>query len=79
MTGPNMEFLFVPVFRREQSMTASQLVDGSVTSPFRNEFHSFRAILFQDNTRLSFGARAVAVHYRLFSVWTLVPVRLDIQ
>ncbi|GFW97918.1 hypothetical protein TNCV_2599571 [Trichonephila clavipes] len=25
------------------------------------------------------GARAVGVHYRLFSVWTLVPVRLDQQ
>ncbi|GFW35202.1 uncharacterized protein TNCV_1695171 [Trichonephila clavipes] len=33
----------------------------------------------KDNTRLSFGARAAGVHYRLFSVWTLVPVRLDIQ
>ncbi|GFU16416.1 hypothetical protein TNCV_836021 [Trichonephila clavipes] len=25
------------------------------------------------------GARAAGVHYRLFSVWTLVPVRLDQQ
>ncbi|GFT52171.1 hypothetical protein TNCV_2530431 [Trichonephila clavipes] len=25
------------------------------------------------------GARATGVHYRLFSVWTLVPVRLDQQ
>ncbi|GFV85963.1 uncharacterized protein TNCV_203431 [Trichonephila clavipes] len=25
------------------------------------------------------GARAAGVHYRLFSVWTLVPVRLDEQ
>ncbi|GFX51792.1 hypothetical protein TNCV_5014941 [Trichonephila clavipes] len=25
------------------------------------------------------GARAAGVHYRLFSVWTLVPVRLDKQ
>ncbi|GFT15928.1 hypothetical protein TNCV_3314991 [Trichonephila clavipes] len=32
-----------------------------------------------DNTRLSFGARAAGVHYRLFSVWTLVPVRLGKQ
>ncbi|GFV75928.1 hypothetical protein TNCV_1455251 [Trichonephila clavipes] len=42
-------------------------------SSFRNEFHSFRTILFQDNTRLSFGARAAGVHYRLLCVWTLVP------
>ncbi|GFW07957.1 hypothetical protein TNCV_3920891 [Trichonephila clavipes] len=35
--------------------------------------------VFQDNTRLSFGARAAGVHYRLFSVWTLVPVRLGKQ
>ncbi|GFY10531.1 hypothetical protein TNCV_2565591 [Trichonephila clavipes] len=34
-----------------------------------------RVSIFQDNTRLSFGARAAGVHYRLFSVWTLVPVR----
>ncbi|GFV35221.1 hypothetical protein TNCV_620171 [Trichonephila clavipes] len=33
----------------------------------------------QDNTRLSFGARAAGVHYCLFSVWTLVPVRLGKQ
>ncbi|GFU81967.1 hypothetical protein TNCV_516481 [Trichonephila clavipes] len=33
----------------------------------------------RDNTRLSFGARAAGVHYRLFSVWTLVPVRLGTQ
>ncbi|GFX53970.1 hypothetical protein TNCV_1155011 [Trichonephila clavipes] len=32
-----------------------------------------------DNTRLSFGARAAGVHYHLFSVWTLVPVRLGKQ
>ncbi|GFV17599.1 hypothetical protein TNCV_4406371 [Trichonephila clavipes] len=32
--------------------------------------------LRQDNIRLSLGARAAGVHYRLFSVWTLVPVRL---
>ncbi|GFU14811.1 hypothetical protein TNCV_2807271 [Trichonephila clavipes] len=25
------------------------------------------------------GARAAGVHYRLFSVWTLVPVRRDQQ
>ncbi|GFS61360.1 hypothetical protein TNCV_3105491 [Trichonephila clavipes] len=25
------------------------------------------------------GARAAGVHYRLFSVWILVPVRLDQQ
>ncbi|GFX55575.1 uncharacterized protein TNCV_268631 [Trichonephila clavipes] len=36
-------------------------------------------ILFQDNTRLSFCARAAGVHYRLFSAWTLVPVRLGPQ
>ncbi|GFY15019.1 hypothetical protein TNCV_4492721 [Trichonephila clavipes] len=33
----------------------------------------------QNNTRLSFGARAAGVHYRLFSVWTLVQVRLGKQ
>ncbi|GFX07050.1 hypothetical protein TNCV_1556531 [Trichonephila clavipes] len=33
----------------------------------------------KDNTRLSFGARAAGVHYRLFSVWTLVPVRIGKQ
>ncbi|GFX42987.1 retrovirus-related Pol polyprotein from transposon 297 [Trichonephila clavipes] len=33
----------------------------------------------EDNTRLSFGARAAGVHYRLFSVWTLVPIRLGKQ
>ncbi|GFV35218.1 hypothetical protein TNCV_620141 [Trichonephila clavipes] len=33
----------------------------------------------KDNTRLNFGARAAGVHYRLFSVWTLVPVRLGKQ
>ncbi|GFX48688.1 retrovirus-related Pol polyprotein from transposon 297 [Trichonephila clavipes] len=33
----------------------------------------------EDNTRLSFGARAAGVHYRLFSVWTLVQVRLGKQ
>ncbi|GFX21891.1 hypothetical protein TNCV_2311691 [Trichonephila clavipes] len=38
---------------------------------------SKRVSLFQDNTRLSFGTRAAGVHYRLFSLWTLVPVRLD--
>ncbi|GFU88388.1 hypothetical protein TNCV_2672931, partial [Trichonephila clavipes] len=32
-----------------------------------------------DNTRLSFGCTCSWVHYRLFSVWTLVPVRLDQQ
>ncbi|GFX08722.1 hypothetical protein TNCV_4227421 [Trichonephila clavipes] len=36
-------------------------------------------LLFQDNTRLSFGARAAGAHYCLFRVWTLVPVRLDKQ
>ncbi|GFW77155.1 uncharacterized protein TNCV_2725851 [Trichonephila clavipes] len=50
-----------------------------VTTSYRNEFHSFRTILFQDNTRLSLGARAAGVHYRLFSVWTLGPVRLGKQ
>ncbi|GFX60460.1 uncharacterized protein TNCV_1181791 [Trichonephila clavipes] len=38
-----------------------------------------KAVLTHDNTRLSLGARAAGVHYRLFSVWTLVPVRLDQQ
>ncbi|GFU46134.1 retrovirus-related Pol polyprotein from transposon 17.6 [Trichonephila clavipes] len=33
----------------------------------------------EGNTRLSFGARAAGVHYRLFSVWTLVPIRLGKQ
>ncbi|GFW42934.1 retrovirus-related Pol polyprotein from transposon 412 [Trichonephila clavipes] len=41
---------------------------------FRNEFHSFRTIL---DTVL--GARAAGVHYRLISVWTLVPARLGKQ
>ncbi|GFW92934.1 hypothetical protein TNCV_3495671 [Trichonephila clavipes] len=45
-----------------------------VTFSFRNEFHSFRTILDR-----VLGARAAGVHYRLFSVWTLVPVRLDQQ
>ncbi|GFT66865.1 hypothetical protein TNCV_996511 [Trichonephila clavipes] len=40
----------------------------SVTFPFRNEFHSFRTTLFQENTRLSFGACAAGAHYRLFRV-----------
>ncbi|GFV85848.1 hypothetical protein TNCV_1421531 [Trichonephila clavipes] len=41
---------------------------------FRNECHSFRTILDR-----VLGSRAAGVHYRLFSVWTLVPVRLDKQ
>ncbi|GFU63724.1 hypothetical protein TNCV_3849481 [Trichonephila clavipes] len=36
-------------------------------------------IFMCDNTRLSFGARTAGVHYRLFSVQTLVPVRLGKQ
>ncbi|GFX22147.1 hypothetical protein TNCV_364581 [Trichonephila clavipes] len=40
---------------------------------------SKRVSLFQDNTRLSFGARAAGAHYHLFSVRTLVPVRLGKQ
>ncbi|GFV29909.1 hypothetical protein TNCV_657381 [Trichonephila clavipes] len=55
------------------------ICDHVVTSSFRNEFHSFRTILFHDNNRLSFGARAAGVHYLLLSVWTLVPVRLGKQ
>ncbi|GFS63987.1 hypothetical protein TNCV_1129551 [Trichonephila clavipes] len=42
--------------------------DCSVTFSFRNEFHSFRTILDR-----VLGARAAGVHYRLISVWTLVP------
>ncbi|GFX63694.1 hypothetical protein TNCV_2183231 [Trichonephila clavipes] len=53
--------------------------EPTLTSSFRNEFHSFRTILFQNNTRLSFGCTCSWVHYRLFSVWTLVPVRLGKQ
>ncbi|GFW76969.1 hypothetical protein TNCV_2593501 [Trichonephila clavipes] len=49
-------------------------IDNGVTFSFRNEFHSFRAILDR-----VLGARAAGVHYRLFSVWTLVPVRLGKQ
>ncbi|GFU84663.1 hypothetical protein TNCV_5109201 [Trichonephila clavipes] len=45
-----------------------------VTFSFRNEFHSFRTILDR-----VLGARAAGVHYRLFSVWTLAPVRLGKQ
>ncbi|GFX55623.1 hypothetical protein TNCV_269111 [Trichonephila clavipes] len=38
------------------------------------EFTAYRTILDR-----VLGARAAGVHYRLFSVWSLVPVRLDQQ
>ncbi|GFU99462.1 hypothetical protein TNCV_4763231 [Trichonephila clavipes] len=40
---------------------------------------SKRVSLYQDKTKLSFGAPAAGAHYRLFRVWTSVPVQLDIQ
>ncbi|GFW82352.1 hypothetical protein TNCV_3818331 [Trichonephila clavipes] len=46
---------------------------------FRNEFHSFRTILFQDNTRQSFGCTCSWGSLSAISVWTLVPVRLGKQ
>ncbi|GFW54611.1 uncharacterized protein TNCV_5109851 [Trichonephila clavipes] len=52
----------------------------AVMSCCATEFEfSLRTILLQDNTRLCFGARAAGVHYHLFSVWTLVPIRLGKQ
>ncbi|GFY24523.1 hypothetical protein TNCV_1015691 [Trichonephila clavipes] len=48
--------------------------NGGVTFSFRNEFHSFRTILDR-----VLGTCAAGVHYRLISVWTLVPVRLGKQ
>ncbi|GFW23036.1 hypothetical protein TNCV_3801371 [Trichonephila clavipes] len=67
---PFMLLFFIRTVMKFSNKTTVPLV----TFSFRNEFHSFRTILDR-----VLGARAAGVHYRLFSVWTLVPVRLGKQ
>ncbi|GFV03373.1 hypothetical protein TNCV_4019701 [Trichonephila clavipes] len=57
-----------------------QLADPTFCKPVRCDVPlSKRVSLFQDNTRLSFGAPAAGAHYPLFRVWTLMSVELDIK
>ncbi|GFX15875.1 retrovirus-related Pol polyprotein from transposon 297 [Trichonephila clavipes] len=66
--------LFAPDFATDFILQTDASEDNTIAGQYYCRTILCRTILDRD-----LGARAAGVHYRLFSVWTLVPVRRDQQ